>query len=371
MGFVHWCPIVNILWDQIFDAPQLPAQLKESLNIIALVASLMLSIAGGILFSYNNEDYLAAIKRFSIHDAGLDPYLQFPYYTPSNDVEGAEGYGEIGRAWQGSFKRYTYNRGRLDGYEAPYLYVVQSYCVSVMALGGSITLVVLLYLIISSSEFGDSEGKFCFEMYVQWYKWCRWIFVLAQLFLLIGIFWFVAVLANLMGMMLPDLHFAVSGVSASKVSNPLTKSGQILSPWAYMYEQGMVFIVGPMTMAFFVISISLIRKNMKYVEVRDKWLQITRKLEGIKKETPSSQQVAIPGANGDLMVDVAVLTKIYDSGITPEEKARMLRKYASVFASHALEPEHLEKLSFQDLTVGLGVQFGDAMRLVASFKGEM
>ena len=75
-GVVHVVPIVNVLYDIFFDAPALPDQVKDTLNVIGLVSSLMLSIAVGLLFSFGFDDWVDAITRLSIQDRNLDPYLR-------------------------------------------------------------------------------------------------------------------------------------------------------------------------------------------------------------------------------------------------------------------------------------------------------
>ena len=72
-GLVHLFPIVNVLYDVFFDAPALPDQVKDSLNVIGLVSSLMLSIVVGLVFSFGFDDWVDAVVRLSIQDRNLDP----------------------------------------------------------------------------------------------------------------------------------------------------------------------------------------------------------------------------------------------------------------------------------------------------------
>ena len=54
-------PLINVFFDLLFDLPPTPDQLKESLNLIGLIAALLLTMVGAA--PYTGTDYAAHIKE--------------------------------------------------------------------------------------------------------------------------------------------------------------------------------------------------------------------------------------------------------------------------------------------------------------------
>ena len=74
----HKVPIVNLVWDTFFAVPPTPAQLRDALNLLALLDALVLSVMLTLPFNHNYDDWMAGIERlnytpFLTSDGGVLP----------------------------------------------------------------------------------------------------------------------------------------------------------------------------------------------------------------------------------------------------------------------------------------------------------
>ena len=68
-------PLVNVIYDLLFDLPPTPEQLKESLNLIGLISALVLTMVGAA--PYTGTDYAAHIAEVGTSDV----YDKFVFFT--------------------------------------------------------------------------------------------------------------------------------------------------------------------------------------------------------------------------------------------------------------------------------------------------
>ena len=71
LRWFHVVPVVNLIHDWIFDETPTPDQMKEILNIFALILALLFSIAVALPTAFDFEEVADAIARFS-----ESPYLE-------------------------------------------------------------------------------------------------------------------------------------------------------------------------------------------------------------------------------------------------------------------------------------------------------
>ena len=63
LSWYHYVPVINVLYDTMYDIPPTIDQLKETLNLMGLVSALMITMVQPLPFSYSYDDWEAAIAR--------------------------------------------------------------------------------------------------------------------------------------------------------------------------------------------------------------------------------------------------------------------------------------------------------------------
>ena len=141
LRWYHVVPGVNLVYDIFFDAPPTVNQLKEMLNLVALVSSLIFSVIAGVLFSYSFDDYEEAIKRFTVTD---------------DDVY-AKGYGLLGQYW-------GENDPGHQGYADPYMFSIRAVFDAITYLTTSVIIVLVIYLSLGHSSFSGPDNELSLEL---------------------------------------------------------------------------------------------------------------------------------------------------------------------------------------------------------------
>ena len=359
-GLVHLFPIVNVLYDVFFDAPALPDQVKDTLNVIGLVSSLMLSIVVGFLMSFGFDDWVDAIARFSIQDRKLDPYLRtedgFDENSMNATITSSLGYGDLGKVW-GKDEPVSFKFGNLDGYADPYMYSVRRYAKAVSELGASIILVVVLYIILANSNFSDSTGRFSFVQYERWWTWCRWIFVASQVLATLGVFDFLVLIPNILSLMMPDICIARLGKGCMTAS----AETQALSPYKVVHSWIVITNWVCLSFALLIASVGLTLKAHQANIMNRAWNNLKSSLDNDDenwRKLPDGREV-----------ESKIAREIRDAGGDKDGK-RFLMAYLPQFTSHRITAEQLAELSCDTLTGNFDMPLGDALRLAKQFSSK-
>ena len=360
-GVIHVVPIVNLMYDVFFDAPALPDQVKDTLNVIGLVSSLMLSIAVSFLFSFGFDDWVDAIFRLSLQDRNLDPYLRsedgFDENSMNATITSSLGYGKLGRFWARD-EPVSFKFGDLDGYADPYMYSVRQYAKTVSELGVSIVLVVVLYIILANSNFSDSTGRFSFVQYERWWTWCRWIFVASQLLTALGVVDFLILIPNVLSVMMPDICVARLGRGCMTASTEI----QALSPYLVITHwigvTNWVCMIGALLFA----SIGSTLKAIQANAMKRGWDTLTSCLD----DDDGNSKMKLPDGT---VVESKIAREIRDAGGVTDGK-RFLMAYLPQFTSHRITAEQLAELSCDTLTGSFDMPLGDALRLAKQFSSK-
>ena len=357
-GLVHLFPVVNVLYDVFFDAPALPDQVKDSLNVIGLVSSLMLSIVVGLVFSFGFDDWVDAVVRLSIQDRNLDPYLRsedgFDENSMNATITSSLGYGKLGRAWERNVA-VSLKHGDLDGYADPYMYSVRWYAKAVSELGASIILVVILYVILANSNFSDSTGQFSFVQYERWWAWCRWIFVASQVTVALGVVDFLILIPNVLSLMMPDICVARLG-KGCKTAPAETRA---LSPYFVITRWIEVTSFSCVIGSLLIASIGLYRKAAHANATKRDWDNLMSDLD----DDDGHSKMKLPDGRA---VESKIAREIRDAGGVTDGK-RFLATYLPQFTSHRITAEQLPELSCDTLTGSFDMPLGDALRLAKQF----
>ena len=145
LGWLDRLPLLNVVNDIFFDIPPTPEQLRESLNIIALVSALLMAVLAALPFSYGYDDYMAAIDRLNNHT--------FEVWET----------GEL-------FPAGTHERGT-----GKYINVAHTFTLGFVSLASGLIFAVVIYLFMAHSSFRGPDGKLNSAMLVEWWKYARFV----------------------------------------------------------------------------------------------------------------------------------------------------------------------------------------------------
>jgi hypothetical protein len=327
LRWYHTVPVVNVFYDVFFDAPPTIDQLKELLNLIALVSSLIFSVIAGLLFSYSFDDYEQAIARFTVTDD--DKY---------------KGYGELGKIWGA-------NDPGHEGYADPYMFSIRAIIDATVFLTTSIVLVLVVYFALGCTSFVGPDNELSVEMIYAWWMFVKIPVAAAIFFMIAGIIQTFYASNNLVSLMLPDMTIANNGDAPDF-------SFDRKSPYGYANGQTMVYVIGGAFGALMVCGVSLTLKNRKFLE-----------LSQDKKQRPDSEMAKILSqvCVGSSSVRGFASSKRSNRAAAEGSDNEAARAYLKAFEEHSIEPRHLASITVDQLVQHLHIPLGTAIDLKAVF----
>ena len=157
LSVVDKVPCLNVMNDIFFNIPPTPEQLRESLNILALVAALMMSVLAAIPFAYSHDDYHAAIDR--LDNAAFQKWQTGEVLEP-----GTHGTGTI------LYKNFA-----------------MRFSLGFVCLSSGLIFAIVIYLFTVHTSFRGADGRLNGEMLNKWWKYARYVFLYCFVITLLGI----------------------------------------------------------------------------------------------------------------------------------------------------------------------------------------
>lgn len=145
-------PVLNSFWDLFAGTPRTPEQVKEVLNIVAVVASLLLAAVMAIPTAFDHDELVASALR-------LGPKGQYGFESTEGDLN-----------WE------------------PFYMLWQNTTAAIASLMGSLMITLVTYIQVAQTSMRGPDGKPSQEMLAAFWQWTRFTLPFAIALLIFGIF---------------------------------------------------------------------------------------------------------------------------------------------------------------------------------------
>lgn len=166
LSWYHYVPGINYLVDMFGSVPPTPAQLKELMNMNALVSALVLACALTLPASCEHDEIMQAIERWTGEsDRGVE-YFDYVKWRTS-------GYAAV-------------ETDEDAGYYPIEVWFARNCSDSIALLSGCLLTILVVFVALTSTSFIGPDGRIEPSMYRVWWKWVRVPTFLSFFFLLFG-----------------------------------------------------------------------------------------------------------------------------------------------------------------------------------------